>query len=87
MQRNAPDALHFGRRRQNAKDGQMDHDVHDVLPLQVASDLPPQPAEACTELEFSEPMGGLAVEPAGRMERYLAAMRRWLGTNGISTES
>ncbi len=65
----------------------MDHDVHDISLLQVVGDLPPQPAEACTELEFSEPAGDLTVEPAGRMERCLAAMRRWLGTNRISTES
>lgn len=65
----------------------MDHDVHDIPPLQAASDLPLLPAEACTELEFSEPLGGLTVVPAGRMERCLAVMRRWLGTDRISTEN
>jgi hypothetical protein len=65
----------------------MDHDVHDTSLVQFANDLPPRPAEACTELEFSEPIGGLAVEPVGRMERCLAAMRRWFGTDRVSTEN
>jgi hypothetical protein len=63
----------------------MSDNVHDIPLPEAVNDMPLQPAEACTELEFSGPSH--AVEQTGRVERYLAAMRRWLGTDGISTEN
>lgn len=65
----------------------MNHDVHEASLSQGAEDLPPRPAEACTELEFSELKGNAGIEPIGRMERCLATMRRWLGADGMSTEN
>lgn len=63
----------------------MNRDMQNVPRQQLVGGLPLQPAEACTELEFFEPRV-VIVQPS-RMERCVAAARRWFGTTGISADN